>query len=784
MKKILLFLVIIALSFEAKSQSWTPIFGKQRFASGLGIPVKDSTYFLGTADSALIYINPSNASLYYKYKGAHKKVGNGTGTVTSVGLTAPSAFTVTGSPVTGSGTLALTGAGNTTQYIDGSGALQTFPVLTSAEKLILVVHNNSGATITKGTVVYINGASGNKPTIAKALAAGDATSAQTLGLVQADISNNSNGNVVLVGSIIDLNTSSFSDGQQLYLSGVTAGAYTATKTLAPTHLVYVGVVTRAHPTQGVIEVKIQNGYELDEIHDVAISSKANNDGLFYESSTSLWKNKSIATVLGYTPANESTVVKLTGTQTIDGTKTFSSGIYAPNFVLSGGTGNTGLYYGHTNRVVLANYTSGGIDFETNGGNINMTLFPNGNLGIGTTLTDDGANKLQVSGTGKFTGDLTVNGIKVGRGNGSISDNTAMGVTALGANTIGSGNTAFGYSALNANTTGGNNTAIGNFSIAYNINGDSNTAIGLGSLLSNSSGSFNTGVGKDVLSANTSGQGNVAVGHFSLGSNTTASYNTALGSQSLFYNTNGHNNVAIGRQSLLENSSGNYNTAVGNLAGQYITTGSYNTIIGGYGGYGSLESNVILSDGLGNVCYQYDGLKTIIKGNIIPSFSGGASLGNSSSIWGDVWAYNLRIVDQPTPSNYFIWNAVSDLYLNHSNYGNIAYIDDASGIYVSLSDINKKKDFEESSIGLNAILGLKPTLYRMKSDNTTSAKTLGFIAQEVKDFIPQAYVEKGDGENKFIGLQDRPIIAALVKAVQELSAKNDALEARIKALENK
>jgi hypothetical protein len=228
-----------------------------------------------------------------------------------------------------------TPTGDTTQYVAGDGSLITFPVLASADKLILVVRNTSGATITKGTVVYINGASGNKPTIAKALATGDATSAQTLGLVQANIANNSNGNVVLVGSVIDLDTSAFTEGQQLYLSGVTAGTYTATKTLAPTHLVYVGVITRAHPTQGVIEVKIQNGYELDEIHDVSIISEANNEGLFYESSTNLWKNKSISTVLGYTPSNDSLVVHLAGTETITGQKTFNPSVTAASAIARG-----------------------------------------------------------------------------------------------------------------------------------------------------------------------------------------------------------------------------------------------------------------------------------------------------------------------------------------------------------------------------------------------------------------------------------------------------------------
>lgn len=89
------------------------------------------------------------------------------------------------------------------------------------------------------------------------------------------------------------------------------------------------------------------------------------------------------------------------------TLTSLSSVKGTNFILSGGTGNTGLYYGHTDRVVLANYTAGGIDFETNGGAVNMTLFGNGNLGVGTSLTDDGVNKLQVAGSGKFTGNVGI-----------------------------------------------------------------------------------------------------------------------------------------------------------------------------------------------------------------------------------------------------------------------------------------------------------------------------------------------------------------------------------------
>ena len=162
--------------------------------------------------------------------------------------------------------------------------------LSEAENLIAEVYNNSGATLTKGTIVYINGGHGNLPTVAKALATSDATSAQTFGIVRANITNNNNGYLIIVGNLIDLDTSDYAEGTQLYLSGTTAGTWTSTKPSAPTHLVYVGIVVRSHPTQGVVTVKIQNGYELDEIHDVSITSVADNDILQYNSSTKLWTN--------------------------------------------------------------------------------------------------------------------------------------------------------------------------------------------------------------------------------------------------------------------------------------------------------------------------------------------------------------------------------------------------------------------------------------------------------------------------------------------------------------
>ena len=222
--------------------------------------------------------------------------------LTSVGLTMPEAFTVSNSPLTSNGTISVVANGTGAQYIKGDGTLATFPTtINQSLTLIREVYNKTGSTLAKGTVVYINGGQGNLPTVTKAIATGDSTSAQTFGIVQSNITNMNNGYVVVAGGINDLDTQAYPDGTALYLSPTIAGAWTSTKPYAPQHLVYLGVVVRSHPTQGVIEVKIQNGYELSELHDCAVQNPNNADVLTYNSSTQLWTPQSIPQVCGYTP---------------------------------------------------------------------------------------------------------------------------------------------------------------------------------------------------------------------------------------------------------------------------------------------------------------------------------------------------------------------------------------------------------------------------------------------------------------------------------------------------
>lgn len=272
-----------------------------------------------------------------------------------------------------------------------------------ASTVLAQVRNNTGATLTKGTVVYINGAVGNKATVAKALGNADATSAQTLGLITADLAHNGNGYVTVMGQLVGLNTSAFTEGDQLYLSGTVAGAYTATKPLAPKHLVYIGVVTRSHVNFGAIEVKVQNGYELYEIHDVSITTPANGNVLTYDSATSLWKNLSVATALGYTPynatnpngytTNTGTVTSVTATSPVT-----STGGATPVIAMPAATTSVSGYLTSTDwNTFNGKYSTGGaLGTPSSGTLTNCTSLPIG--GITATGTPSSTTYLRGDGT--------------------------------------------------------------------------------------------------------------------------------------------------------------------------------------------------------------------------------------------------------------------------------------------------------------------------------------------------------------------------------------------------
>ena len=301
------------------------------------------------------------------------------------------AVTLTYTDVSAIGSVTSTDGSVTVSTTSGVADLSV-AVAASTTNVICQVRNTTGATLTKGTAVYISGATGQIPTISKALATSDATSAQTLGLMTADLANNTNGYVTVIGLITNMDTSAYTDGAQLYLSGTTAGTLTATKTYAPTHLVYVAVVEHAHPTQGKLFVKVQNGYEMDELHNVSAQSPTSGQTLIYNASTSLWEkaNLTAGTGIGVSNGAGSITVSNSGvTSAVAGTGISVSG--ATGAVTISNTGVTSVT--GTSPVVSSGGTTPAISLATAYGDTlnpyasktaNYVLAaPNGSAGVPT-----------------------------------------------------------------------------------------------------------------------------------------------------------------------------------------------------------------------------------------------------------------------------------------------------------------------------------------------------------------------------------------------------------------
>lgn len=146
-------------------------------------------------------------------------------------------------------------------------------------------------------VVIVAGATGQRLSVKLAKADNDTNSAGTLGVVCENIAGNQEGFICSVGQLTQINTTgslqgeTWNDGDSLYLSPTTFGAVTNVKPSAPFHEVRIGYVEYSHAINGKIYVKIDNGYELDELHNVSITTPAN--GNFLEYNGTLWVNRGI-----------------------------------------------------------------------------------------------------------------------------------------------------------------------------------------------------------------------------------------------------------------------------------------------------------------------------------------------------------------------------------------------------------------------------------------------------------------------------------------------------------
>jgi hypothetical protein len=252
------------------------------------------TYKIGDGTTQLSALSFLGAGSYVPYTGATSDVNLGEfgiqlgnlefdNTPTNIPTTAGS---VVWNDTDGTLDLKLKG-GNVTLQI---GQEQVSRVVNKTATNITLLESNYQA-------VRVTGAQGQRLKVDLALATNDLLSAETIGLVTETIANNQEGFITTSGLVRNINTTgslqseTWADGDILYLSPTTAGNITKVKPTAPNHIVIIGYVVYAHVNQGTIFVKVDNGYELNELHNVLINGVANNDVLTYDSATSLWKNK-------------------------------------------------------------------------------------------------------------------------------------------------------------------------------------------------------------------------------------------------------------------------------------------------------------------------------------------------------------------------------------------------------------------------------------------------------------------------------------------------------------
>ena len=331
-------------------------------------------------------------------------------------------------------------------------------------------------------------------------------------------------------------------------------------------------------------------------------------------------------------------------------------------------------------------------------------------------------------------------------------------------------TAVGYGAAAANTTADYMTAIGYRSLAANTSGEQNTGLGIQTLSANTSGSHNTALGMNVLRTNTTGASNTAVGGYAMFSNTTGGSNVAVGFQALDANTTGASNVAIGRSALSANTTASFNTTLGFNAGLAVTTGHSNTLLG-YTAHDNLTTGDL---------------------NISVGYS------NRPSAVG---------VD----SEIVIGNSINGAGTNTVRIGTAdgtatLELDGSDTSWAAASDERLKKNVTESTAGLSFINDLHAVTFQWESKDAitdtlpqydaassdpvygTGKTHHGFIAQEVKAVIDD-HSDVADGHNIWSEdpdgtqqLAPGALVPMLVKAIQELSNKNTALEARLAKLE--
>lgn len=200
------------------------------------------------------------------------------------------------------------------------------------------VYNDTGVVMTKGQVVYISGAQGNRVAVKLADATSEVTSKGTIGIVAQQILADTEGFVQTTGPMYNLNTIGLTAGNVLFLSE-TEGEWTATEPTPPAHGVRLAYVERVHATAGSVYIKIDNGYELGELHNVSDSAVGITAFLTKNSSTNVWTSRTATEARGDLGLGTLATQSGTFSGTSSGTNTGDQTITLTGDVTGSGTGS-------------------------------------------------------------------------------------------------------------------------------------------------------------------------------------------------------------------------------------------------------------------------------------------------------------------------------------------------------------------------------------------------------------------------------------------------------------
>jgi hypothetical protein len=287
--------------------------------------------------------------------------------------------------------------------------------------------NDEAVTINKGQPVYMFAAQGDRVSVKLASNTGDATSAKTLGVCAENIAAGQAGMILCQGVQDGLDLSAYSPGDTLYV-GATAGTLTNVKPYAPNHLVYIGVVERANMGNGRLYVRVQNGYELDELHNVSAQNPSNGQVLIYNASTSLWEKNTLTDGTGITITEGAGSITVTNAGVL-------SAVAGTGISVSGATGNVTITNSAPDQTVAL---TAGTGISTSGTYPNFTIT---NSAPDQTVSLTGAGTTSISGTyPNFT--ITSNDQYVGTVTSVGGTGTVNGITLTGTVTS-SGNLTLG-----------------------------------------------------------------------------------------------------------------------------------------------------------------------------------------------------------------------------------------------------------------------------------------------------------------------------------------------------